>query len=313
MKRAVMASVMACGLLVSLAGGALAGSNNNAGSTAGAMLRLGGGAAGPAMGDAYTASARGVSSLYYNPGGLGFTDRAEVEAMYQRLVLDIGQGQIGFVHPLNDKTTWGLGVSYLDYGRTSRVTLSDIINSNIPSSSFGGQDILVTGALGREFNENFAIGVAAKVFHQEIDNISATAVAADIGLSVRLTNLPLRFGVSGHNLGTKLKFEQTSENLPTLVRGGLALDLFNNRVTLMADVEKARDQDVTAGVGAEIRVLEMLALRVGYDGRNDAGNGLTAGLGVKVSDLSFDYAYVPYGDLGQNHRVSLTYKFGPTY
>lgn len=310
----VAAGILASGLLLAVAGAAGAANNSNdAGSTSGAMLRLGSGAVGPAMGDAYTAGARGVSSLYYNPGGLGFTDRAEVEAMYQRLVLDIGQGQVGFVHPVNSQMTWGLGLSYLDYGRTQRVTLSDVINSNIPSTSFSGQDILVTGALGRQFNDNFSVGVAAKVFHQEIDNIAATAVAADIGLSARFDNLPIRFGVAGRNLGTKLKFERVSEELPALVRGGLAVDLFNNRFTLNADLEKVRNQDLSFGVGAEVRVIEMLALRVGYDDRNDAGEGLTAGMGVRVSDLAFDYAYVPYGDFGQNHRVSLTYRFGPTY
>lgn len=313
MMRKMTAAVMACGFLLALAGGAAMAEANDAGSTSGALLRLGSGAVGPAMGDAYTASSRGVSSLYYNPGGLGFTRRAEAEAMYQRLVLDIGQGQVGFVHPINNQMTWGLGLSYLDYGRTTRVTLADVINSNIPSTTFGGQDILLTGALGRQFNENFSVGVAAKVFHQEIDNIAATAVAGDIGLSVKFTDLPIRFGVAGRNLGTKLKFERTSEELPALVRGGFAADLFSNRLTLSADLEKVRNQDLSFGVGAEVRVIEMLALRVGYDDRNDAGEGLTAGLGVRVSDLSFDYAYVPYGDFGQNHRIALTYRFGPTY
>ncbi len=313
MMKRLSAEVLVGGVMLALMAGTVSAGADDAGSTSGAMLRLGSGAVGPAMGDAYTAGARGVASLYYNPGGLGFTDRAEVEAMYQRLVLDIGQGQIGFVHPVNSQMTWGIGLSYLDYGRTQRVTLSDVINSNIPSTSFSGTDLLLTGALGRQFHDNFSVGVAAKVFHQEIDNLSATAVAADIGLSARFDNLPIRIGVAGRNLGTKLKFERTSEELPALVRGGVALDLFNNRFTLNADLEKVRNQDMSFGVGAEVRVIEILALRVGYDDRNDAGEGLTAGLGIRVSDLSFDYAYVPYGDLGQNHRASLTYRFGPTY
>lgn len=47
----------------------------------------------------------------------------------------------------------------------------------------------------------------------------------------------------------------------------------------------------------------------------DSNNGLqglqsfTAGAGIRISDLELDYAYLPYGDLGTSHRVSLSYQF----
>ena len=71
--------------------------------------------------------------------------------------------------------------------------------------------------------------------------------------------------------------------------------------------------NVTASAGAEVRLMDLLALRVGYDGRIDADNGLTAGFGVKVADMGVDYAYIPFGRLGNSHRVALTYQFGPRY
>jgi OOP family OmpA-OmpF porin len=36
--------------------------------------------------------------------------------------------------------------------------------------------------------------------------------------------------------------------------------------------------------------------------------GLTAGVGVSFSSLVLDYAYLPYGDLGNLHQVSLTFR-----
>lgn len=304
--------ILAMTMALAFTGGAMA-ETWDAGTTSGALLRLGTGARGPALGDAMTASALGADAMHYNPAGLGFTDRAEVSAMYQNLVLDIGQGQVGFVHPINSVSTWGFGLNYLDYGKTKRVLLMDVINNTNGSTTFSGQDILLSGSYGREITDQVSAGITTKLLNQEIDNISATAFAVDLGLQLRPRGWPIRFGVSGQNLGTKIKFERVQEELPLLVRGGLAVDLFNDRVTISADLEKARNQDLSFNVGGEVRLFEMLALRVGYDDRIDADNGLTAGFGVKVSDIAVDYAYVPFGNLGNTHRLALTYKFGPRY
>lgn len=308
--RTVLAAVMVAGVAMSASA---ASNSNDAGATSGSVLRLGSGAAQPAMGDAGVANTWGVAAMHYNPAGLGFTNRAEVQAMYQNLVLDIGHGEIAVTHPINNVSSWGLGLTYLDYGKTQRVTLADVINNQTPSTSFGGQDFVFKGAYGRQFNEYFGFGITGKVLNQQIDNVSATSVMADLGLVIRPSNLPIRVGVTGANLGSKVKFNNTSEDLPLLVRGGAAVDLFDNRLTITAEAEKVRDQDVTAQVGAEARIMEMVALRIGWDGRVDADDGLTGGIGVKVNDLCIDYAFVPYGNLGNNHRISLNYKFGPNY
>jgi len=52
-----------------------------------------------------------------------------------------------------------------------------------------------------------------------------------------------------------------------------------------------------------------LALRVGYKTNQDVGSGITAGIGFKMGKVSIDYGYVPYGDLGNTHRISLGIKF----
>lgn len=293
--------------------GSEASAQNDAGSSAGLVLRLGSGSEIPAMGDAGVANATGVAALHYNPAGLGSTSRAGVGFMYQDLILDIGHGELKLVHPINSVSAWGVGVTYLDYGSTDRVTVSDVLNNNPTSGSFSGRDIIAGVSYGRKFGESLNLGLTAKVINSEIDNSSGTAVAGDVGLTFAPRAFPVRFGIAVQNFGSDLELENTGDDLPTLIRGGAAVDLFDDRLTLAADVEKVRSQDVTASVGAELRLIDILALRVGYDGRIDADDGLTAGLGVTVSDLSLDYAYIPFGNLGNNHRISLTYQWGPNY
>jgi hypothetical protein len=56
----------------------------------------------------------------------------------------------------------------------------------------------------------------------------------------------------------------------------------------------------------------MLDLRAGYFYTKEdyAANGLTLGFGLNFKYKWFlDYAFVPFGDLGNTHRVSLKYNF----
>ncbi len=89
-------------------------------------------------------------------------------------------------------------------------------------------------------------------------------------------------------------------------------------LTTVFDIKFPNDNDIIFNVGAEY-VYQMkqgqIAGRMGFDSSNDAGSGVTFGLGIKLNkisnlkDFQFDYAFVPYGDLDNSHRVSLSVKF----
>jgi hypothetical protein len=50
--------------------------------------------------------------------------------------------------------------------------------------------------------------------------------------------------------------------------------------------------------------------RFGYDTASLGGTvGLSAGFGFKIWDVDMDYAFVPFGELGDTHRVSFIGKF----
>ena len=73
----------------------------------------------------------------------------------------------------------------------------------------------------------------------------------------------------------------------------------------------------TLQMGVEDVVHEFLSLRAGYravyaDTQILGLTGLSVGLGLQIQNLGIDYAYLPYGDLGTTHRISLNYAFGKT-
>jgi tetratricopeptide (TPR) repeat protein len=68
-------------------------------------------------------------------------------------------------------------------------------------------------------------------------------------------------------------------------------------------------------IGAEDAIDSLFFLRAGYvgdlaDSGLDGLSGFTAGLGIRFQDFDLDYAYTPYGDLGDSQQVSLIYLFG---
>jgi len=53
----------------------------------------------------------------------------------------------------------------------------------------------------------------------------------------------------------------------------------------------------------------MLALRGGHRTGQDIGSRMSAELSLRIGKIDLDYAYAPYGDLGNIHRISLGIKF----
>ncbi len=282
-----------------------------AGANSGASLRFSPSARGAAMGDAFSAEARGVAAIHYNPAGLAFTERGEVELMYQSLVLDVGQGAIGAAFPTGPSGAaptgaWGVLAQYIDYGQTQRTVVSGTAGAH--QGTFTGQDALVALSYGGRL-ANWGYGATAKFFSSTIDNASATAFAADFGLRWQADQAPVSLGMSVHNLGTSLRFDRKSERLPITFRGGVAWRALPRWLLVTADLEKVASERWNAHVGAELTVAEMLALRAGYDASLQVDQGFTVGAGFRASGLQLDYAFIPFGDFGNNHRVGLNYRF----
>lgn len=127
----------------------------------------------------------------------------------------------------------------------------------------------------------------------------------------------LTLGASVTNAGRGLKFIRDRDDLPTTFRLGAAWERRRGEGPLgwgwllAGDLWKGVDTDFEFGGGVEVTPLDLLSLRVGYRSAGaDVDEGLTAGLGVHWQALSLDYAYVPFGDLGDAHRISATVRWG---
>ena len=267
------------------------------------FLSLDGDARAIGIGGAYTALAEDSNAMTYNPGGLGFAPR-EVSFMHSEQMTGTHQE-----HLAGSVDGFGWQADYVDLGRVQQTTLANPDGAGLGSVS--SNDAAVALGYGRALAPSLSVGGAVKYARESLAGVSASGFAADLGLLYRLSE-NVRFGGSIRNMGPSVRYISETSPLPLEGRVGAAWTSGGKMpLTLASDVIPGRE-GVRYGIGGELLMGGLVPLRVGYDSRNDVGLGLTAGVGVRLAALRFDYAVVPYGELGYGHRVSLTWRFQST-
>ena len=165
-----------------------------------------------------------------------------------------------------------------------------------------------------DIDSKVALGASAKYITSKLNN-TATAIAIDAGFVYTISPKKAKLGFSVNNLGTKLKYLEDEEPLPQNIKFGGSVNVTKNVIATL-DINIPTYSDTYFGLGAEYKIATVanteLALRTGYNSHNSNTKGLTnlsAGFGVIFKSYSFDYAFLPYGDIGNANLVSLSVKF----
>jgi len=281
------------------------------GTTGAQFLKIGLGARPVAMGSVYTGIADDVNAIYWNPAGLAQISGKELTTQHIAWFQDINYEYIGYAHNLGNLGTAGIMVNYLYIDDLEKRTY----DTDTPDGYFKASDLAVSLAGGRKLNEKLSLGANLKYIRQQIDIEKAEGFAFDLG-GLYNVNDKLKIGLAIQNLGTEIKFVSEGDPLPLNIKLGAGYKLLNDQLTLGLDVNYPIDNEINFALGAEY-ALKLggisLPLRVGYNTKviSDLGAlaGLGTGLGIGINRLAFDFAWVPYGDLGHTFRVALKMKF----
>lgn len=277
------------------------------GTTAAQFLKIGVGARASALANAYTGVSGDVVTMFYNPAGLAFTKKAEIAAMHNEHFQDINFEFVGLSMPMSSRHTIGGGIQLLKTTDTERSE-----NFGIILSEFDIEDFAFTLGYSYLMTKRVSMGVNLKYIRQVLFQHSASTLAADVGFLFKSPWEGLDFGVSVQHLGGKIRFIQESDPLPTSIRAGFSYRTSSERVLFTGDVIKYRNEDPDAAVGFEYDFRKLFRLRAGYRFTSDldSSDKVTLGLGIKYQDFQIDYAFVPFGDLGNTHRISGNLRFG---
>ena len=261
------------------------------GTTAADFLKIGVGARAAAMGEAFTALADDGTALYWNPAGLAQIEKTEISAMYNRHFQAINQGYLSLAFPSLGGTT-GLGINYVGMGQ-----IEGRDEYGNPTGNFGASDTHIFAGYANKF-KNISWGLTSGWLRDKIEQDIKSSFLGSIGL-LYFPNKRFTLGVVAQNIGTKLG----SDPLPFAFKVGVALKLKN--LTLVADMPWNIEY---YGLGVEWWIGNILALRAGYKATQTMAT-MTGGIGLKFERIHLDYAYVPYGEIGSTHRISLRIKF----
>ncbi|MBL8024112.1 MAG: PorV/PorQ family protein [Elusimicrobia bacterium] len=280
------------------------------GTSAAPFLKLPVNARAAGLGGAVTALEGEAASLAWNPAGLASLTGRQATLGHSAYLDETAYSNGIYAQPFLGGGI-GVGLRYFDGGTLTQTDSYD----GTPIGNFHPIDWAVSLGYGREFRE-WSFGGAGKMVTSRVVH-SDTTFAVDLGvLSPGYWSDRFHWGVAARNLGGKLKLADASHPLPVELSGGVAFrPLLPWLVT--CDLKFPRDDSPTLSLGNEGHWVPttgwLLIGRAGWSGTTgqDLGvlAGTTVGFGAQYSHLTVDYAFSPVDDLGNAHRVSLSYSF----
>jgi hypothetical protein len=280
--------------------------SHSAGLTTGAdFLLVNTGARPDAMGGAFSAVADDVNTLSYNPAGLAGITLPEIGYGRYEFVRGIHFDFIAGAIPLGSAGVIGMG--YVG----NKVEPFNSTGDPLAATESAAEQALLFG-WARSFNR-LHLGAGVKSVKRRIGPASGNAVMGDFGFKLRLTPRLFLAG-SLMNAGSDMKIPEP-ERPPTTMRFGCAWRLVENyphRWDIAMDGQMpVGSRRPVYGWGTEYCLREHYALRGGWVGNMET-EGITAGVGLKLSFFQLDYAFQPFKELGQTHRVSGLFRWnGP--
>ena len=303
-------------ILMSLTTGLYA---SDSGTTAANFLKLGIGPRAIAMGNAQVGLADDVYSTYWNPAGLAHLSLPQAGLVHTQHVEGITEQYLAYAKPTASLGTFAGSFSYLNVG-----TFQGYDAAGQPTGQVGANDAVLGLSYGKVLFHNsrlgseVAVGATGKWIQERLDTVSARAYAMDLGLFAEPGKAWRGFlngwkgGVVLQNIGTALKFDRESFDLPRQLAAGLSYTgaLLGQTITVALDGRQPNDGPRTMGLGLEAWAQNTVALRAGYTSQGDLGNGLRVGAGLRLKNVQVDYAFAGAGSLGNTHRFGLTFSWG---
>ena len=295
------------------------------GTTAANFLEMGIGSAANSMGEAYVSVAQDLSSIYWNPSGLGYLESNEVIFMYQPWIADIKVSFAGAGIVLPQIGTLALSITNMDFGRTEVTTMQ---MQEGTGETYSAGEYALGLSFGRKLADWFAFGTSVKWISSNIWHMSANALALDLGVMVN-TNFfsfsgkredGMNIGMSISNYGTKMQYDGIdllvpvdilpNENgnykdiegqykvqgweLPLIFRVGFSVKPIvteNQELILAVDALHPNNNSESLNIGAQYAMnfigFGKFYLRGGFRGiyMDETEYGLTLGAGVHLTLL----------------------------
>lgn len=258
-----------------------------------------------------------------NPALLASVSHKTVSLGYMNYMSGVNMGTAGYTHVVNDKTTVGGSIQYINYGTLKQ---RDVNNNDL--GNFSPMDIVFEPMLSYTLAKNLVGGVGGKFIYSKLGDYTSTAAAIDLGLNYYDSDIDFSASIALKNLGGQLSaYNDEYENLPTDVMIGVTKGLGETmpfRISLtMSDLghwNYSFLQHACIGVdllltpqfyiagGYNLRRAHEMKVSDGTDGESSHGAGLSVGAGLSLERFNLDVSYGKYHVSSSSLMVNLGFK-----
>jgi hypothetical protein len=280
--------------------------DTGAASTLSPLEVIGQGARPLAMGSAFTAVKGDPMAALFNPAGQAYLSGAMASAHHNAWLGGISQDSLCGViaAPL---LSVGLYGDLINYG-----SIDTTDNSGNVTGSYDPMDYTLGLCLAKVMENGLALGGTVRGTQQNIKDSGQLLSSADVGLMWSGKDMPLTLGASYDGISMRGGVQTTAA---LRVGGSVDVPMSNHSGVLFAFGGEGENNGASLlQLGVEGRLGGNFFMRVGYqasfmDNQTGGLTGLTSGLGAVIGPVVVDYAYLPYGRLGNSNRVSLSFLF----
>lgn len=166
------------------------------------------GSRGIALGGALTAVTDDISSIWWNPAGLGFLNKREVMFSVVDYTMDLTYSCAAFAAPLADGR-FSVG-GFMGYLNVPEMEVTTISNPEGTGNYFNAYDFQMGGSFAYNLSDRFVTGLNLKYIHQDVfSNIGGSAFAIDAGAiyHTEFMDREIKFAFAIQNLGTNITME----------------------------------------------------------------------------------------------------------
>lgn len=166
---------------------------------------------------------RDPSLIFHNPGLLGGEMDGMININYMNYISDINIGSALFTKAIGERSAWGIGATYINYG-----DFKEALPESTIIGTFTANDISLNAFYAYDLSDKWRGGLSMKFLYSGFADFSSIGLAVDAGLSYYDVDKGFSFGLALKNIGAQLKpYEENRQKLPWDIQMGITKRMNN--------------------------------------------------------------------------------------
>ena len=256
------------------------------------------------MGDAFTAIANDVTTIFYNPAGLTNLNQFVFNFNHTDWIVNSSIISGAIAKPFGRNGAIGFSIVKFD---TEDFEETTVLDPEGTGRMIDAGDLALAIAYAIKLTDNLSFGFKTQYLEEKIDIDKATAITADFSTYYKTGFRDLTLAMIMKNFGPEAKYLSDKFKLPLYFNVNTAMSIIGSKGSpfqwvVSMESAFATDYRDRYHLGTEMWIADMIALRGGYKFFYDTedwtiGAGLKLGLGSRevIIDLSYSN-FVEYFD-----------------